>query len=320
MREVRRDPLTGRWAILSSRRVPPELLSSPSPRGSATDCPFCPGHEHVTEATIQAVERDGRWLARAFANRRPALVIEEELRGRGFGPFDRVSGTGAHEVIVESPLHDVPLTEQPAAQMAAALGLARGRLADLQRDDRFQSFWWFRNHGAWAGASVDHPHAQILALPVVPPVLGRIVRRSRRWLKSRGRELLQDVVDHEREDGRRLVWEGERVVALCSWAPSVPFEVWLVPTQPSPRFAQTDDRLLEELAVAMRFVLRQLARALGDPAYNAVLYTAPRGAVQGFRWHVRILPRLTVPAAFELGTGEAMHWVFPEEAAAALRM
>lgn len=330
MREVRRDPLTGRWVLLSTDRVPATLLPGEVPGGDVApaDCPFCPGNEAHTERTLAAVERDGRWVARAFPNRRPALVIEEELRHRGEGPYDRVSGTGAHEVIVECPEHAVPLWELPPAQIAAAMRLARERLLDLQRDTRFRSLWWFRNHGRSAGASVHHPHAQIVAMPVVPSALAAMASRSRRWRRDRGRDLLQDIVDHDREDGSRVVWEGDRVVAVCPWAPMSPFEVWLIPSSPGATFAQADDRLIDELAAGMRAVLGQLARVLGreqngrsvTPATNAMLYNAPAGVPSpGFRWHLRIQPRLVAQGALEQATGDAVHWVFPEEAAAALR-
>jgi len=320
MREIRRDPLSGRWVTLSTERVPAELLPPPSPRQPAAECPFCPGHEQATEPEIARIGRDGRWVARAFPNRRPALVIEEELHHRGAGPYDRITGTGAHEVIVECRDHDVPLWDQPATQLRDALELARCRLDDLRKDPRFRSIWWFRNHGAPAGASVDHPHAQILATPHVPSVLERMVRRSRRFQRERGRELLQDVLDYERESGRRLVWEGERIVAFCAWAPMSPFEVWFVPAAPSASFVGSDDRLVEELAVGMRFVLRQMARVLRGPAHNAWLYDAPQGVpAPGFRWHMRLAPKIVRGAGYEVASGDAVHWVFPEEAAAALR-
>lgn len=320
MREVRRDPLTGRWVVLSTERVPVELLPGPTPRQKPERCPFCPGHEHATEPEIARVARDGQWVARAFPNRRPALVIEEELHHRGAGPYDRITGTGAHEVLVESREHDTPLWQQRPRQLTDALELARVRLADLRKDPRFRSLWWFRNHGAPAGASIDHPHAQILATPHVPSILERMVRRSRRFHRDRGRELLQDVLDHERESGRRLVWEGSRVVAFCAWAPMSPFEVWFVPSESASTFSEADERLVEELAVGMRFVLRQQARVLADPAYNAWLYDAPQGMpAPGFRWHMRLAPKLVRGAGFEAATGDAVHWVFPEEAAAALR-
>lgn len=320
MREVRRDPLTGRWVVLSTERVPAELLPPPILRQSAAECPFCPGNERATEPEIARIARDGRWVARAFPNRRPALVIEEELHHRGYGPYDRITGTGAHEVVVECREHDVPLWELPATQMADALELARVRLIDLRRDPRFRALWWFRNHGAPAGASIDHPHAQILATPHVPSVLEQMVERSRRHHRERSRELLQDVLDFEREVGRRLVWEGGRVVAFCAWAPASPFEVWFVPVEPAASFTESDERLVDELAVGMRLVLRQMARALGGPAHNAWLYDAPHGVpAPGFRWHLRLAPRLVRGAGYEVASGDAVHWVFPEEAAAALR-
>jgi UDPglucose--hexose-1-phosphate uridylyltransferase len=265
------------------------------------------------------VDRPGGWVVRAFPNKYPALRIEGPLERKANGPYGRVSGVGAHEVIVESRSHAVAGGMDPGAG-AVALRVARDRMRDLSRDRRFRAMLWFRNHGPEAGATLAHPHAQIVALPAVPPRLRRQARRAREHWRQHERDLMQDLLDHDLDDRRRVLFEDERVVALCPWAPQVPFETWLVPQRAGADFADADDATVAALAAAMVRVLAACAEALADPPYNAVLHTAPLGEPsEGFRWHVRLLPRLPTIAGFELGAGAAMHGTPPEEAAEVLR-
>ncbi len=322
MREIRRDPTTGEEVVIATDRVArPRHLEPGRVLDEGVDsCPFCPGHEAHTPPTIAAIERDGAWTARAFPNKYPALRIEGALERRASGPYGRVSGVGAHEVIVESRDHHALIWRSPAT-VVDALRLARDRMRDLSRDGRFRQLAWFRNVGPEAGASLGHPHAQILALPDVLPLHRRLADRFAQHWKEHDRELMQDLLDHDLADGSRIVWEHPRLVAMCPWAPRLPFEVWLVPAAPMPSFLDADDALLAVLAEGMCRVLAAQARVLADPPYNAVLYTCPQeGAHPGFRWHVRLLPRLSALAGFELGSGATMHGSPPEDAAALLRV
>jgi UDPglucose--hexose-1-phosphate uridylyltransferase len=321
-RALRRDPTTGAWVALSTERVlrptiPRDVAMLRTPPDA---CPFCPGHEAFTPPTLAAWPPTGAWAVRAFANRYPALRVEGALERRGRGPYDDVTGIGAHEVIVEAPDHDVRLCHQPDPVLAAGLRLARDRIADLQRDPRLVAITWFRNHGTAAGASISHPHAQIVGTPELSSQLQVILERSRAHRARTGRDLLADVLDHERDDGSRIVADGP-IVTLCPWAPLTPFELWLVPTAAEPDFARVSDERVTQLARAMGIALRALEAELGDVPYNAFLVTAPTGAraEDGFRWHIRVRPRLTTAAGFELATGGAMHHAFPETTAALLR-
>jgi UDPglucose--hexose-1-phosphate uridylyltransferase len=318
-REVRRDPTTGAWVVLSSERVARPLPARrDEPVTAPQDCPFCPGHEGATPPTIARLPAAGAWVARAFANKYPGLRVEEAAGADGWGPHGRVRGVGAHEVIVECREHARSLHDLPVERTEAALLLARDRMADLWQDRRIAALHWFRNRGASAGASQSHPHAQIVGMPVVAELLATVCDHLAEHHARTGRELLGDLVDHERREGTRLVRDGD-VVALCPWAPASPFEVWLIPAAPSPRFSEASDALVIALARALHETTRRIARELGDPAYNAVLFEAPRHASAGFRWHVRVRPRVTALAGFELATGGAMHHAFPEEAARVLR-
>jgi UDPglucose--hexose-1-phosphate uridylyltransferase len=277
------------------------------------------GHEQATRPTIDAIERDGAWVARAFANRRPALVVEASLRADVDGPYERVSGVGAHEVIVESPEHH-PLHTQAPERTATALALAARRLRDLRGDRRLRTLLWLRNHGAAAGASQPHPHAQILGLPLVPTQVRALVERSRRWAREHDGTLQAAVVEAERRDGRRLIADHDGVVTFCPWAPSQPFEVWVVPTGAGRHLADASDEVLGVVATHLCRALRALDTALGPVAYNAVALGPPEEeGVDSVSWHLRVTPRLVTGGGLEVGAGASMHGVFPEESARVLR-
>jgi UDPglucose--hexose-1-phosphate uridylyltransferase len=317
-RELRRDPLSGDDVIIATERVV-ERPPSPEHALGREQCPFCPGHESHTPPTIQAIERDGRWVARAFANRRPALVVEDPFRIDVDGPFQAATGLGAHEVLVECPDHGA-LHHQPVERTADALDLARRRLHDLRGDRRLRVLQWYRNHGSAAGASQPHPHAQIVGLPVVPGRVGRMATRARDWLDRTGRVLLRDVLEGEVRDGRRILFREGPITALCPFAPRHPYEVWLVPSEVRPGLADATDEEVEGLAVAMRRAVRALALVTADAAYNAVALGAPEGEdPRGIGWHLRLSPRLLTTAGLEDATGVALHAVFPEDAASDLR-
>jgi UDPglucose--hexose-1-phosphate uridylyltransferase len=314
-REIRRDPTTGEEVVLSSERTlerrPAHLPDDPR------SCPFCPGQEKYTRPTIAAIERGGGWVARAFANRRPVLIVEEALSSRD-GLLQATSGVGAHEVIVEAPEH-APLHHLPVQRTVDALVLASQRMQDLRRDMRLQTLLWFRNHGVGAGASQAHPHAQIVGLPVVPRRVAAFRERCAEHRARTGRLLMQELREVEARAGRAVLEEGP-VLAFCPFAPRHPYEVWLVPDSAAPHLADAPPVELEAMARAMHTVLGALERGVGPSPLTALAFGAPaqeRG--DGIGWHVRLAPRLLVGAGLEEATGVAVHSVFPEEAAELLR-
>jgi UDPglucose--hexose-1-phosphate uridylyltransferase len=320
MREIRTDPLTGDIVAISTDRVarPRHLRPGRLLDDDPAHCAFCPGNEAHTPRALATVDGPHGWRARAFPNRFPAVGIEGELDPRAVGPYDVTGGIGAHEVIVETRRHDVGSWRDPVEQ-AAALRLARDRMRDLARDGRFRSVLWFRNHGPEAGASLGHPHAQIVALPTVPPRLRRVATRCRRHLDAHDRELWKDILDLELRDRRRLLVETDTLVAWCHFAPSVSFETLIAPRRPLPSFLDCDDRLISEVAEVMSRVMVAIDDVLAGPPHNTLLVTAPIGGSPGFRWHLRITPRLAAFAGFELLSGGTMIGTAPEEAARLLR-
>lgn len=323
MPELRKNPLTGQWISVAPERSrrPSEYAHAPSDVEAAF-CPFCPGNEDSTpEALLTYADPDGAWLLRAFPNRYPALRSDVPWESRAVGAYDRTSGVGAHEVIVHSPHHAPSLSAYSATRVSRWLRAAAERSRDLARDRRLVYVAHFQNHGALAGASLSHPHAQLLALPVIPGAVADELARARAHHELRGRDLLGDLVDEELVAGERIIAESADAVAFCPWASAAPFEVWVVSRERHSHVERASDTSRDAVATLVADALRRLDDALDDPPLNVTVHSAPlqHDDVPSYRWHVRIVPVLTRPGGFERSTGCAVNTTAPERAAAYLR-
>jgi len=329
MPELRKDPVVGRWVIIATERVrrPSDFPRAERPRLPGP-CALCPGHEAETPPELFAYRDPPTappdtpgWRVRVVPNKFPALRVEGELERRGHGVYDLMNGVGAHEVIVESPDHERGLGRLPASAVAEVLAAYRERIADLRGDERFRSVLVFKNHGSEAGATLAHPHSQLIATPVVPLTLADELLGARAYHDYRERCLFCDIVRQETEERARLVAESERAVAFAPFAARLPFETWLLPRRHAAAFEQIDDAELREVASMLAAVLGKLERALSDPPYNLVLHSAPFGVGESpsYHWHFEIVPMLVGLAGFELGSGFHINPVPPEDAARVLR-
>ena len=327
--EIRTDPITGRTVAIDIGRyrrrddfdLGPVRLEDPP-----AACPLCEGREGDAGPEILAWREGGPanvpgWSVRVVPNRHPMLRIEGGTAVRTQGLFEARDGLGAHEVIVETPIHDQPLHTLDADRLWRVLWAWRTRIQDLKRDSRFVSVVIFKNHGRAAGARLDHAHSQLTAYPMVPPALADKVRGAARHLSKTGRCIFCDLVADELKDGRRIVADHDAVLAIAPYASRVPFETWLMPRTHSPRFEDATDATLEALARAVKVVMAGIDWALERPACNLVLHTGPLSgeADAAFHWHLEILPRVTRHGGLEWGSGLYRNPVSPEEAAQVLR-
>jgi UDPglucose--hexose-1-phosphate uridylyltransferase len=328
MPELRRDPVLGRWVIIATERAqrPNDFARRPEPQAAAF-CPFCPGHEESTPPEILAYRGEGAranqpgWSLRVVPNRFPALMIEGGLDREGHGMYDKMNGVGAHEVIIETPEHSRTLADLDATSVEALLWAYKDRIVDLRRDTRFRSILIFKNQGEAAGASLEHSHSQLIALPVVPRVVSDEMEGAKRFFNDKERCVFCDIINQDKRDDERVVYENDQVIALCPWAPRSPFETWLLPKQHGSHFEELSKAQARATAEGLRQVLRRLDVALEKPPYNFILHTAPlneRG-LPHYHWHFEIVPTLTKVAGFEWGSGFYINPTPPEEAAAFLR-
>jgi len=328
MPELRKDPIVGRWIIVSTERAKrPSDFISPGQATKSASCPFCNGNEWMTPSEIFAFRESGSqkdkegWRVRVVPNKYPALRIEGELEKRGIGIYDRMNGIGAHEVIIETPKHEISLTSLPDKNVEEVILAYLFRLRDLKRDKRLNYGMLFKNVGIVAGASLEHTHSQLIALPTVPRTVSAEMTGSENFYHYRGRCIICDMIAQEKEIGKRIVFETENFVTFAPYASRFPFELWVIPSYHQSHFEKMDDRYVSELAVMLKTVLSKLEKSLENPPYNYMIHTTPfnTGDLDYYHWHIEIIPRLTKVAGFEWGTGFYINPVPPEDAASFLR-
>jgi UDPglucose--hexose-1-phosphate uridylyltransferase len=328
MPELRKDPVVGRWVIIATERArrPSDFQRDPV-RPRAASCVFCVGNEDNTPPEILAGRGPGSspngpgWSFRVVPNKFPALRIEGDLEPAGEGLFDRMNGVGAHEVVIESPEHPASLATMSLDEVADVLLAFRERVVDLKKDGRFEYILVFKNHGEAAGASLEHPHSQLIATPIIPIMVSEELEGSGRYYELKERCVWCDILRQERRDRRRLILETDGFMAVAPFAPRFPFETWILPTHHRSAFEESGLDDLRGLARILGDFLRRLNRVLNDPPYNFMLHTAPlrEGPLDHFHWHLEIIPKLSQVAGFEWGSGFFINPAPPEEAAAALR-
>lgn len=326
MPELRKDPVLGRWVIISIERGKrPSDYVQPLQKRRGGFCPFCPGNEYTTPPEIIAVRNGSEpnkpgWTLRVMPNKFPALRTEGELSKKGEGLFDKMNGIGAHEVIVETPEHNLTLSTISLEAFEDTLWAYYKRLSDLKKDRRLKYVLIFKNEGEAAGATLDHSHTQLIALPIVPRTVKDEIAGAKHHFEIRERCLFCDIISQELGDGRRVVAEDENYIALAPFAPRSPFETWIMPKEHAAAFAPLEGSF-KGLAGIFQKVLKQQDKILETPPYNFMLHTSPFGEEQNeyYHWHIEIMPKLTKTAGFEWGSGFYINPSPPEEAAKYMR-
>ena len=328
MGELRKDPISGRWVIIATERKarPKDFSVEPQPIRHSF-CPFCEGNEDKTPPEIAALRLNGStpdspgWKVRVVPNKFPALGIEGDLKSQGIGVYDAMSGIGAHEVIIETPRHEISLTGLPHDHVNDIIRLCRDRMRDLKQDPRFAYALVFKNVGQAAGASLEHTHSQLIATPIVPIRVIEEMRGGRQFHDYRGRCIWCDIIEQECAEGTRVVYQDDDIVVFCPFASRFPFETWVLPRRHNSRFEEMGETEVSRLGRGLLETLARLEQGLEAPPYNYMIHTAPfrEDPLPYFHWHVEVTPRLTKVAGFEWGSGFYINPVPPEEAARFLR-
>ncbi|HUC38434.1 MAG TPA: HIT domain-containing protein [Acidimicrobiales bacterium] len=321
MNQLRLDPLTGRWVVVSVERG--ERPAPFAPRlapveGSERPCPFCPGHEEATPPALETYGASGKWLVRVVPNLYPAFEGDAPFVVEHRGPvYTQATAGGIHEVLVISPDHQngwEGISDEQAGLVMAAL---RDRIEEHSAVPGLRYSQAIVNAGREAGASIEHPHAQLLGMSFVPRELAE---EQAGFARFAGRCLLCTTVDAEENDGYRVVFADDRVLVICPFWSGTPFEMMVIPRTHGPHLHRATPADLVAVGRALRTVLGQLRYRLGDIAYNLVFHSAPYRASEPYHWHAHIWPKLTTQAGFELGTGVLINIVAPEQATEELQV
>jgi len=333
MPELRQDPTTKEWVVIAVERAkrPDQFRQQPQDEAVSTQkerlCPFCPGNELLTPEEVFALRDSGGkdqpgWRVRVVPNKFAAFAPEESTQRHDYGRFfHSLDGFGFHEVIIESPDHELSLPLMSDQQILELLHTYCHRYDALRKNSRVKLILLFRNHGARAGTSLAHPHSQVVAAPIIPFHIRQKYDVAIRHYDDTGHCLYCDVVEAEKTAARRVVLDTERLLVFHPFASQVPFETWIAPKRHNPCFARLSFEEKLELAMVLRKILRGLYEALSNPDFNLIIHTAPVEDEEKpyFLWHIEIRPRLTTAAGFELGTGIYINTAIPEETAPFLK-
>jgi len=328
MPELRKDPILGRWIIISEeRRKRPTDFPVEDFGGSGGFCPLCPGNEIFTPPEVfsfrdeNSVNNEAGWEVRVVPNKYPALIIEGELIKEGEGLYDKMSGIGAHEVIIETPNHDENFADFPVEHIALVFKAYKERILDLEKDPRFQYVMVFKNHGRAAGASLEHSHSQLIALPILPRMIVSEINGAQSHFDYKERCIFCDIIHQEIKLNERVVCQNNEFIAITPFAPRTPFEMWVLPKKHASAYYSMDDQEIDALAEVFSEALRRLCACIENVPYNFVLHTGPlrSKALEHYHWHFEIVPKLTSIAGFEWGSGFYINPLPPEEAATHLR-
>jgi UDPglucose--hexose-1-phosphate uridylyltransferase len=327
MPELRQNRFNKEWVIIATERAkrPEELKVKrevhPLPHYSEK-CPFCPGNEHMAPPEVMRINDHGTdWQIRVVPNKFAALAREGEPERKISRSQRTMNGVGIHDVIVEGRDHAATTALMSDEQVGNIIRCYRSRYIDVAADPRITHVTIFKNHGEAAGTSLEHPHSQLIATPVISHQVRDRMYEALRHYDEYGECIFCAMLDEELHAKARLVEVTEHFVALEPFASPTPFVTHIFPRRHMASFGDVSEVEMEDLGRVLRKVLAKLYFGLHDPDFNYTIRSAPaenRG-VMYYHWYLSVIPRLTRVAGFELGSGMFINTVLPEDAAGFLR-
>jgi len=329
MSEIRQDVTTKEWVIIATERLrrPSDFQHVEQRKEKpaySSSCPFCPGNEKMTQpALLSCVDSEtGAWQVRVVPNIYPAVTPDGKTARkveRGF--FLSTDGAGHHEVIIETPAHNKPMALMTDAEVASVLRAYRQRYEAMTQTPNIKSIIIFKNHGLEAGTSLEHPHSQMVATTIIPRHMRNQYEVAISYFDDNGRSLYAALTNRELAAGSRIIADTKRFIVFHPFASHRPFETWIMPTDCKASFGQACEDDFTYLAQVLRLTLLKLFISLNDPDFNLVIDSAPVGEEHAeiYQWHIRIIPRISKTAGFEIGSGIYINTALPEDTARFIR-
>ncbi|MFA5625036.1 MAG: galactose-1-phosphate uridylyltransferase [Bradymonadales bacterium] len=326
MPELRFNVLTNEWVIISPDRAkrPFEFVHKinelPTQKHDP-DCPFCPGNERMTEEEMYSMRgEDGKWLTRSVCNKYPALLSNLDPVAEG-GIFNTsIPGFGLHEVIIDTPRHDLTLTTLQHTQTVRLINTFKDRYLACTKDPRVKHVIIFKNNGEMAGSSLVHPHSQLIATPIVSNQIDDRMRITRAYHAKHGNCLMCDMIKYEEAEGERIIYANDYFVAFLPYAALSCFHTWIFPRTHAAQFGDIQDKAMPYLAEILQVVIGAQESLLNRPDYNMVFRSSPVDCPEPYyHWYISIIPRLSKTAGFEIGSNIYINGSLPEDNARLLR-
>lgn len=327
MPEFRQNMLTNEWVIIATERAkrPEDFqkkeVDKPQLPEFSAQCPFCPGNESETPPATYTIERNGKWLVRVVPNKFAALQKDISFQPKRVGRFLKATGYGIAEVIIETPLHNSTLATMDIESVQNAVNAYKLRYLSVAKEKQICFINLFRNHGVRAGTSLEHPHSQLIATPVIPPHVRNPIEQAVRYYDTHGQCIYCDMLAEEIRRQERVIAETDYFIAYAPYASRTPFEVRIMPKKHQASFAYIDGKELSDFASFLKNILARIYKGLGNPDYNSIIRSAPVGDEESkyYHWYMLIIPKLTTPAGFEIGTGIYINVTYPEQCAEFLK-
>lgn len=327
MPEIRQNIATKEWVVISTERGRrPEDFKEVKEKKVLVErsdtCPFCPGNEHHTPYESFVInDSNGNWNIRVVPNKYPAVVPEGTLQYKVDGIKRNVSGVGIAEVIIESQKHNLIIPFMPEKHLEQIIYTYRERYIAAEKDKRVKLVIVFKNYGERAGASIEHPHSQLIAIPVVPFHIRYRIEEAMRYYDETGECVFCKILQEELRCGERVVVETGSFVSLVPYAALAPFHMWIIPRRHMESFSEINDLEITDLAKNLKLTISKLYYGLNDPDYNFVIRSVPvnEKGKEYYHWYITLMPRLIRTAGFEIGTGMSINTTLPENDAKFLR-
>ena len=334
MPELRKDPVVGRWVIISterSKRPRDVFVLSQTGKPSEGECEFCTHKEDYPEIfSLRDSSNPERWHVLVTPRKNRLLQIEGEIDRRAHGIYDVMNGIGAHELVLETPEHVLNIADLPLETIDKVLSVYALRIRDLEQDERLRYALIYKNYeGERQRGNIFHSRSNIIALPVNPKRVKEKLAGARRYYNYHERCIFCDIIRQEKEQKVRIVDENEAFIAISAFASRFPFETWILPKRHLCDFYKLDPSEFRPLSEILKRVLLKIKIGLNDPPYSWVFFTAPFRKKrrpgywitleEDFHWHIEIIPQLTRIAGFEWGTGFYINPMLPEDSAEFLR-
>ncbi len=357
MPEYRKDIILDEWVIIATERAKrPENFREEKIKVSQPSniiCPFDKGNEHMTPPEVLRVDKEGNfyknnllrqknyqyiqksntqfeihqdeklnnfddWQIRVVPNKFPALIPNAQPVSHQYGIYMSMDGFGVHEVVIHSPEHITNISNLNYEQIKILTDVYIDRIKDISNDRRIESVIIMLNQGKDAGASIEHSHSQIFALPLIPPVLEKEIHGTRRYYKQSGKCATCAIIDFELKEGKRVVYKNKCFLVIQPYASRNPFETWIVPLKHYPNFESISNNEVEAFADCLKRVVDFFYYELNEPSYNYYIHTGPLHLADvnfHYHWNFELIPKFSIKAGFEIATGIDICITTPEHTA-----